>query len=235
VSANRLLLEARAAGGRTLVSRIRADGLLRASRPFREGTASRVVVAHLGPGMIRGDAFAIGGEVAPGAHLVVAGQMATRVLSGPEPATHDARWHVHAGARLELRPEPVLVSGGAAYVGTTTLVLEDGASATVSEIVLRERGAAVRTTIVVRRATRLALVDALAIDAEAPAAPAVGTLLFLADVDVGALDACADAMPDVRVGIGTFREGDVLLRVTGAGVREIDAALRVLRAMAQKG
>lgn len=175
--ANRLRLEAQARGGCTIVSRIRGEGLLRASRPFHEGAASRVVVAHLGPGMIRGDAFATGGSVAPGAHLIVAGQMATRVLSGPEPAVHDAVWHVGREGTLDLQPEPVLVGAGTAYLGTTELHLAPGARVRVREIVLCERGASVRTTLTGRRDRRLAFVDALTLEGDADA-HAIGTLLF---------------------------------------------------------
>jgi urease accessory protein UreH len=228
VTANRLRLEAQARGGRTIVSRIRGEGLLRASRPFHEGTASRIVVAHLGPGMIRGDAFATGGSVAPGAHLIVAGQMATRVLSGPEPARCDAVWHVGSGGTLDLQSEPVLVGAGTAYVGTTALHLAPGARVRVRELVSCERGARVRATLIGQRETRIAFVDALALDGEVEA-HAVGTLLFAGPVDLAALDACADALRGVRAGVGVLRDGDVLVRVAGAGVREVAAALDALR------
>jgi hypothetical protein len=227
VIANSLCLEAQARGDRTVVTTIRGSGLLRASRPFREGGATRVVVAHLGPGMIRGDAFALGGRVEPGAHLIVAGQMATRVLSGPAPATHAAAWHVAAGATLELLPQPVLVSTGASYAGTTTLELEPGARAVVTELVQRDPGAAVRITTLVRRGPRLALADTLRLDGDDDAT-VVGTLLVLGDGDVGALDRAAERCLGVRVGIGVLRDGDVLARITGPGVREVDAALRTL-------
>lgn len=226
--ANRLRLEAQARGGCTIVSRIRGEGLLRASRPFHEGAASRVVVAHLGPGMIRGDAFATGGSVAPGAHLIVAGQMATRVLSGPEPAVHDAVWHVGREGTLDLQPEPVLVGAGTAYLGTTELHLAPGARVRVREIVLCERGASVRTTLTGRRDRRLAFVDALTLEGDADA-HAIGTLLFAGSVDLAALDARADALRGVRAGIGVLRDGDVLVRVAGTGVREVAAALDALQ------
>jgi hypothetical protein len=228
VIANRLRLEAQARGGCTIVSRIRGEGLLRASRPFHEGAASRVVVAHLGPGMIRGDAFATGGSVAPGAHLIVAGQMATRVLSGPEPAVHDAVWHVGREGTLDLQPEPVLVGAGTAYLGTTELHLAPGARVRVREIVLCERGASVRTTLTGRRDRRLAFVDALTLEGDADA-HAIGTLLFAGSVDLAALDARADALRGVRAGIGVLRDGDVLVRVAGTGVREVAAALDALQ------
>ena len=108
MSANTLHLEAHHRDGATVVGTIRGTGLLRASRPFAEGAATRIVVGHLGPGMVRGDAFATSGRVAAGAHLIVAGQMAMRILSGPNPVTSTANWTVERGARLQLLAEPTL-------------------------------------------------------------------------------------------------------------------------------
>ena len=50
--------------------------------------------------------FATSGRGAPGAHLIVAGQMATRVLSGPDPAINAASWVVVRAARLDVIAEP---------------------------------------------------------------------------------------------------------------------------------
>jgi urease accessory protein UreH len=229
VTANRLRLDAQARGGHTVLTRIRADGLLRTSRPFRDGAAARIVVAHLGPGMIRGDAFATSGHLDEGANLVVAGQMATRILSGPQPARHDALWEVGAGALLELAPEPVLVGAGTSYVGTTTLRLAAGARAIVVELLARERGAALRTTTRVYRDEHVAFIDALAIDDDDDSAGAFGTLFVIGTPNVAALDACADAVRGVRAGVGILADGSALVRVVGPGVREVDAALASLR------
>jgi hypothetical protein len=230
--ANALAIEARTEQGRTIVSRIRTSGLLRTSRPFREGAAARIVVAHLGPGMVRGDAFAIGGRVAPGAHLIVAGQMATRVLSGPERVTNEATWTLERDATLELIAEPTLVSSGAAYDARLELALAPGARAVVVELIRRDRGSALSIATIARRGARHALIDVLRFDADEGGDEVFGTLAIFGNADVDALDREADACHGVRIGIGVLRDGDVLARVTGARVFDVHSALERLRTIA---
>ncbi|MDB5095309.1 MAG: Urease accessory protein UreD [Candidatus Eremiobacteraeota bacterium] len=230
--ANSLAIEAHERDGRTILTRMRADGLWRTSRPFRDGEAARVVVSQLGPGMVRGDAFAVSGRVTRGAHLIVGAQMATRVLSGPEAATSVAEWTLEAGSFLELLAEPTLVADGAAYAARLTLRLEPGARAHVVELVRRERGAALRVVTVATRAGRLALVDALRFDAGDDDDAAIGTLVILGAVDVAAVDRAADRCAGVRAGIGVTRDGDVLVRVIGPEVWPVQAALAAIRTAA---
>lgn len=242
---NTLRLHPHARDGVTVVGTIRASGLLRASRSFAEGHAARVVVGHLGPGMVRGDAFAIDGRVAAGAHLIVAGQMATRVLSGPDPVTTTARWVVERGARLDLIAEPTLVAAGAAYDARLTIALEPGARAVVTELVRRERGAALRVETTVLRGERRALVDVLRFDADDDDDTAIGTLAVFGPADLAALDAVAERYDTadryagranngttghgVRIGVGTLRDGDVLVRVRGTSTWAVREALDALR------
>jgi urease accessory protein UreH len=229
MTANTLCLEAHGRDGTTVVGTIRGTGLLRASRPFAEGAAARVVVGHLGPGMVRGDAFAIDGRVARGGHLVVAGQMATRVLSGPDPVTSAASWIVESGARLELIAEPTLVAASASYDATLNISLEPGATAVVSELVQRERGAALRVTTIVRRGERFALIDVLRFEANDPEDAAIGTLLLFGPLELDALDRAADRCAGVRIGIGRLRDGDVLARMSGPSTWQVREALSALR------
>ena len=231
--ANALLLQAHARDGRTVVGRIRTGGLCRASRPFREGAAARVVVSQLGPGLVRGDAFASSGRVEAGAHLIVAGQMATRVLSGPDPVTNTAAWAVAAGATLEILAEPTLVCAGASYESRTELELAPGARAVVVELVRREHGASLKIATVARRGERLALHDALRFAADDADAGAIGTLaVFGAHAGLEALDRAADTCANVRIGAGALRDGDLLARVVGASVWDVREALAALHAAA---
>jgi urease accessory protein UreH len=230
VTANALRLDACARGGRTVVERVRAGGLWRTSRPFRDGDAARVVVSQLGPGMVRGDAFAVSGRVQRGAHLIVAGQMATRILSGPEPATSAAEWIVEEGASLELLAEPTLVAAGAVYDARLVLRLAAGARACVVELVRRERDAALHTVTTAMRRDRHALIDALHFDAGDDDAGAIGTLLVLGVNDVAALDRAAGECQGVRVGIGIGRDGDALVRVVGGEVWPVRDALTAILA-----
>ena len=231
--ANALQLHAHGRDGRTVVGRIRAEGLCRASRPFREGSATRVVISQLGPGLVRGDAFTSGGRIEAGAHLIVAGQMATRVLSGPDTVTTAAVWDVAAGATLELHAEPTLVCAGAAYASRTELRLEPGACAVAVELVHREYGATLAIATVVRRGERLALHDALHFGPDDADAGAIGMLaVFGAHAGLAALDMAADRHAAVRIGVGTLRDGDLLARVVGERVWDVRAALDALRAAA---
>ena len=186
-------------------------------------------MAHLGPGMVRGDAFAVGGSVAPGAHLIVAGQMATRILSGPERVTNAATWTVDRDATLELIAEPTLVSSGAAYDARLEVDLAPGARALVVEVVRRDRGAALSIATIARRGARHALVDVVRFDADDARDEIFGTLAVFGNVNVAALDREADACQDVRIGIGVLRDGDVLARVTGTRVFDVRSALERLR------
>ncbi|MDB5072549.1 MAG: UreD urease accessory protein [Candidatus Eremiobacteraeota bacterium] len=234
MTANTLRLEAHERDGTTVVGTIRAGGLLRASRAFAEGAAARVVVSHLGPGMVRGDAFASSGRVAPGAHLIVAGQMATRVLSGPDPVINAARWVVERGARLDVIAEPTLVASGASYDARLALALEPGARAVVTELVRRERGAALRVAMHVMRGERCALADVLALGADDAEDAAIGTLTVFHAIGgdepcLDALDREADLHDEVRIGIGRLRDGDVLVRITGRSAWAVREALDRLR------
>lgn len=231
MSANALRLEAQARDGRTMLSRIRASGLSRASRPFREGSAARVVVSHLGPGYVRGDAFSVEGRVAAGAHLIVRGQMATRVLSGPNPVTSTAAWDVEPRATLELLAEPTIVCCGAALVARIDVALAPQSRVLILEVVRRERGAALRAMTTIRAGERRVLTDALCWDAEDDEDAAIGTVVargFAVDLDT--LDRVADACTNVRAGVGTFRDGGVLARMYGKNVWHAQRALLALRA-----
>jgi urease accessory protein UreH len=230
MSANTLHLEAHGRDGATVVGTIRGSGLLRASRPFTEGAATRIVVGHLGPGMVRGDAFATSGRVANGGHLIVAGQMATRILSGPDRVTSTTNWVVEHDARLELIAEPTLVAAGASYDARLEIMLEPGARAVVTELVRREPGAAVRVATVVHRGERAALIDVLRFNADDPEDGAVGTLVLFGPADLDALDRAADRCDGVRIGIGRLRDGDIFVRACGAGIWAVREALEALRA-----
>jgi urease accessory protein UreH len=228
MTANTLRLEAHGRDGATVVGTIRGTGLLRASRPFPEGAATRIVVGHLGPGMVRGDAFATSGRVATGAHLIVAGQMATRILSGPDPVTSTASWIVERDARLELIAEPTLVAAGASYDARLEIALEPGARAAVTELVRREPGAALRIATIVHRGERAALIDVLQFDAGDPDDAAIGTLALFGPCDLDALDQAADRRTGVRIGIGRLRDGDILARVVGTSTWAVREALDAL-------
>jgi len=227
MSANTLLVQAEQRDGGTVVSRMRADGLWRTSRPFHEGSAARIVLAQLGPGMIRGDRFASSGTVGPGAHLIVAGQMATRILPGQQPVTTSATWSVEAGGMLELLAEPTMICEGAAYDMRLTLALAGDARAILSEIVVCAESATARIETTVTRDGHTVVVDVLKLSdgTRDKAANVVGTLTVLGPADLAALDSAADECPNARIGIGTFQAGDTLVRIAGTHVQPVREAL----------
>jgi urease accessory protein UreH len=232
VIANTLHLAAERRNGSTVLSKLQTNGLWRSSRPFRDGIATRVVVSQLGPGMIRGDAFSSGGTVGQNAHLIVTGQMATRILPGSVPVTTHATWTVADGGTLELLNEPTIVTPGAGLDAHFSLHLEGNARAVVSDIVARSAAAAVRIAMKVERGGRIALIDVLQLDDDLEGGDIViGTLLILGGrTDLSALDRIADACADVRIGIGSFESGDVLARIVAPNVTPVREALAQLHA-----
>jgi urease accessory protein UreH len=156
--------------------------------------------------------------------------MATRIFPGDAAVTTTARWTVAVGGTLELRNEPTIVTAGAALDARLTIALEGDAKAVISDIVSRAADSAVRTAMTVERAGRIVLIDVLQLDdASAGDDAVIGTLTILAPVDVAALDRTADLCGDVRIGIGTFRDGDTLVRIAGDAVMPVREALTRLQ------
>jgi urease accessory protein UreH len=235
-----LNIAARRVGARTIIERIRYDGISRCSRMFRSGDAALVMISQLGPGVVRGDEVTMHGRLEPGAHLIITQQTATRVLGGTRPARASATWSVGENARLELLSEPLLASPDADYAATTTIDLAPNACVLISELGTVPSGARVRLRVVIRRAEREIFYDA--IDAAAAAPRTVGMLAYVGPTpeDSAALlvaldtavDVCADfsiGTRDVRVGTGLLPNG-VFARVSGLNVWSVRSALASLRA-----
>jgi urease accessory protein UreH len=233
VNAGTLQIGARHNGTRTIVDHLRYDGLARCSRPFARGDAALVVLAQLGPGVIRGDAVATSGRVDPGAHLIVTQQTATRLLGGAQTARASSEWSVGDGAMLELIGEPIVAADDADYEATTTIGLASVARVLVIEIAHVPANARVRLRTVITRAGREIVYDA--VDAQAATPDAVGTLIFAGLTQeetaeaAGIIDAAGDRIDGVRIGVGLLRDG-VFVRVTGEGSWIVRAALETLRA-----
>jgi urease accessory protein UreH len=227
-----LALTATRAGGRTILERVRYDGVSRCSRAFRSGDAALVVLSQLGPGVIRGDAVTTHGRVQAGAHLIVTSQSATRLMGGPRGSGSHATWIVDAGATLELIGEPLVALGGARFAASTTIELAEGARALVSEISAVPPDADVRLRTSIRRSGRELFYDA--VDAAAAAPSAVGTfaLVGLADTEIAptlaALDDASDANSEARVGTGALAAG-VFARVLAGDPWTVRATLERLR------
>src|SRR5476649_418047 len=211
MSAGTLHIGARHDGTRTVVDRLRYDGLARCSRTFYENGVAKIVTAQLGPGVIHGDDVVTTGRVDDGAHLIVTQQTATRVLGGARTARAFANWTVGSGAMLELIGEPLVAAGDAGYEATVTIVLKENARALIADIAHVPADANVRLRTLVTRAGRDVLYDA--VDAQAAAPAAVGTLAYVgldeteAARCVAALDDAARSITNVRIGIGLLPGG----------------------------
>lgn len=217
---------------------MRSEGLLRASRGFREGDAVRVVVAMLGPGYVRGDRFAICGRVGPDAHLVVGAQSAARALAGTPASSSIAAWWVGEGATLELHNEPLVVFEGAVHETRTEVRLERAARLTLIELAVLGGRSAWELTATMRivSPSGLVLADRSVFGAAVDPPQAVGTLVIVREGDRGEaareiLRAQAPALraEGMSVGIGSTPAGASIVRILGNEPWAMRSALLHLR------
>jgi urease accessory protein UreH len=227
-----LQLAARSEAGRTVLERVKYDGISRCSRAFAVGEAAQIVLSQLGPGVVRGDSVTTYGEVGAGAHLIVTSQTATRLMGGSRAAHAQATWTLGEDAVLELIGEPLVANVGALYAGFTTIELGARAVALITEIAQVPAGTDVRLTTSVRRAGLELYYDA--IDAAAAAPHVIGSLALLG-LDtaaipriVTALDRSAGDAGNVRAGVGELPNG-VFCRLTALDAWTVGSTLRDLR------
>jgi urease accessory protein UreH len=229
-------------GERTVVERARYDGLMRCSRPFAESDGSaRLVVAQLGPGFVRGDRFAIAGELGRAATLHLESQSATRALGEGDASHVETRWQLGEGATLVCAAEPTVAYVGASHRAKATVTLARGASlAWLDAIAPHGRFERFETCLRVFFGDALTLHDALRLTPERLGAGVVSACFIRAGMSAtrsAELVAAADAMgsrlaanEDVAVGIGSPAAGGVIVRARGAHIREIRSALVALLA-----
>lgn len=233
--AGSLAIAARRSGSRTVLERIRYDGISRCSRAFAQGAAARVVLSQLGPGVVRGDAVTTRGHVQAGAHLIVTSQASTRVLGGTRRSSAQARWTVDDRAVLEIIGEPLVATPDARYDAATSIDLGLGSYVLISDVACVGAGASVRLGTSIRRAGTECYYDAFEPAAAAP--HAVGTFAVIGvatdciDPLVTILDREADGITRVSVGVGGLRSG-AFVRVLGTDVWSVRSALIALRAAA---
>jgi urease accessory protein UreH len=227
-----LTIAARRAGSRTVLERVRYEGISRCSRAFAVDGAALVVLSQLGPGVVRGDAVTTAGHVRAGAHLIVTSQAATRLMGGARRSGSHATWIVEDDATLEIIGEPLVASGAARHESTTSIHLAPGAVVVMSDIAAVPRGADVRLRTSVTRGGRELFYDAFEAGAAAPLA--VGTLAIVGLAPgrvaalVDALDVAAEAASDLRLGIGALSSG-AFARILAPDIWPIRSALQALR------
>ncbi len=229
-------------GERTVVDRAHYDGLMRCSRPFAEPDGSaRLVVAQLGPGFVRGDRFAVTGEIGRSATLHLESQSATRALGEGEASHVEANWQLGEGAALVCTAEPTVAYAGASHRTRATVTLAHGASlAWLDAIAPYGRFERFETSLRVFFGDTLALHDALRLRPERLGAGVVSACFVRAGMSArrsAELVAAADAMgsrlaanEDVALGVGSPAAGGIIVRARGARIREIRSGLVALLA-----
>ena len=225
-------------GTRTVLERVRYDGISRCSRAFGRGDAALVVLSQLGPGVVRGDAVSTRGHLRAGAHLIVTSQTSTRLMGGARPARFTSRWTLDDGATLELIGEPLVAYADAAYDALTDIELGARASVLISEIAAVPAAAAVRLRTSIVRAGRELFYDAFEPAAAAP--QTVGTFAIVGRSESAAteltasLDRAADRLgaDALRAGIGLLPTG-VFARLIGPNPWSVRCALGTLHAAAR--
>lgn len=143
-------------GQASIVAEVGAGGATRLTRLFATGTASlwplpapagraRVHLVNRAAGPIGGDATRLDIEVGRGASLAITSAEAAIALPGPDGAWSASEVHAHvaAGGFLCWRPQPLLVTAGAAHRGVAYLEVDDGGTALWwEELVLGRTGEA---------------------------------------------------------------------------------------------
>jgi urease accessory protein UreH len=217
---------AEAPARRTILTELRAGGLLRASRPLRDGRdAALLLTTVLGPGLLHGDRHVVRGRVGDGAALAVGATAATKVYGGARESTIESYWSVAAGGSLVLRAEPTIAFAGARFCSTSRIELARDARFVATELLARlpdDPGCRVEVRTFVRCAGTL-----LAHDVQR-ASPrwTIGTLLATASDNVDAeLDALSEGLAGARVGIGRLAGGMLLVRVLGTVAWQVRDAL----------
>lgn len=224
--------------GRSRLTTLRFDGLARASRALREpGGAVRVVSSTLGPGLLGGDNVTRAIDVASGAALVVAAQMATPIFAGKAPSRSDARSRVAAGAELYLTGEVLLLAPGAVHEVTAELdVLGDG-FAVQAEIVVLGCGARLRSRTAARIDGRLVVRDACDLDGEGSERALLTAILVSADAKRRArltapLQGLLGEESAIRGGVGTT-DGATIVRAQARGAWPLQRLLDRIVALAR--
>jgi urease accessory protein UreH len=153
--------------GRSRLTTLRFDGLARASRALREPRgAVRVLTSTLGPGLLGGDCVTRAIDVASGAALVVAAQMATPVFAGNTPSRSEACSRIAAGAELYTTGEVLLLAPRAVHEVSVELDVSDDGFAVHAEIVVLGAGARLRSRTSARIDGRLVARDACDLDGD---------------------------------------------------------------------
>jgi hypothetical protein len=219
---------------RSVLARVRFEGLARSSRLPAPGGHARVMLSTLGPGLLGGDRFVTRVRVEPGGSLVATAQMATPVFPGAAAAA-EGTWDVADAATLCVLGQPIVPLPGSAAEIRSTIGVAGTGFAVVAETLVPARGAVLRGrtlatidgTVVVRDVVELR---------DAVAAGSVGTVYAIA-ADGRLRERCATAAwaaladcAGVRGGAGVTA-GAVVVRLCGGTFAVARATVAVADAL----
>jgi urease accessory protein len=162
------------AGGRSVVTSVRAASPLKLLTPRNAGPAAWVYASTYGGGLVNGDALRIGVAVGPAATVVLSTQASTKVYRSPDGTRSDIAARVADGGTLVSMPDPVVCFTGAGYEQHQAYDLAPGASLVVVDwlscgrLARGERWAfdRYRSTLRVSLEGRIVCHDALTLSAE---------------------------------------------------------------------
>lgn len=164
--------------GRTSAVGLRAEAPIKVLQPRHAGPAAWACLSSLGGGLVDGDALALSVEAEPDAQAALTTQASTKVYPGSSSLRLDAA--IDERALLVVAPDPLVCYAGARYHQSQIFDLAPHSSLAVIDWLTSGRAArgerwnfsSYEARLLVRRAGRELLVDALRLDPEAGPLPA---------------------------------------------------------------
>ncbi|WP_162463001.1 urease accessory protein UreD [Paenibacillus psychroresistens] len=124
-------------GGRTELQHKFHKSPLKIAKTFmRDDKQLGVCIMDCSPGMMAGDKYRLDWRLLPQSNVFITNQSYTKVHPSAEyPAYQLQSFYVDQGARLEYKPEPIMLYKEASFRADTEIKLEAGAVAFVTEVV----------------------------------------------------------------------------------------------------
>lgn len=222
------VVAARAANGRTVVTRAYATSPLRLLLPANHGDAAWIYTSSFGGGLVDGDALVLDAEIGAGASVFLSTQASTKVYRSPHGTSAAMQARIGTEALLVSAPDPVVCFAESRYRQTQQFDLDARGSLVLVDWVTAGRHAsgerwafdAYRSRLGVRQAGRLVVHDAVALlAAHGPLAVRMGRFnvagvaLLLGD----RVRAAAAVLLRELEGAALSRRADELLAATPVG------------------
>ncbi len=231
-------------GSRSLVTRAFATSPLRLLTPRNHGCGAWIYTSTYGGGLVDGDSLRLEVEVESNAVALLATQAATKVYRSPRGTTSQMLCTVRDGGLLVVAPDPVVCFERASYRQDQRLYLDDSANLVYLDWFSSGRHAAgerwrfdrYESRVEIRRGGRLAMLDAVSLDATdgnlVQRLGRFGAVLLAVLVgrslqeDADANAGTAESRPvtsrsDLIVGASRIGSGGCVLRIAGTSVEDV--------------